>query len=114
MHVTSVCLLSCLLCSLWAITTIEAEMVISSKNVLVILLLGIGPAGGAFFLWDIGMRYGFPSLLGILGFFAPVLSTLLMFFAGLGQWSWQIVFAVTLITIGGIVSQFDKSILKRV
>jgi len=40
--------------------------------------LGVGPAGGAFFLWDIGVKHGDIRALGALSYAAPVLSTLLL------------------------------------
>ena len=40
---------------------------------LAVLALGIGPAGGAFFLWDIGVKRGDIRALGALYYAAPVL-----------------------------------------
>jgi len=80
----------------------------------VILALGLGPAGGAFFLWDLGMRRGHAALLGIMGFTAPVLSTLLMLLLGMGSPEWEIFVAIGLITLGGAVVQFGAARRVRV
>ena len=45
--------------------------------------LGIGPLGGAFLLWDIGMKKGNVPLLGVLSYAALILSTALLVALGL-------------------------------
>lgn len=47
-----------------------------------ILLLGIGPTGLAFMLWDYATKHGNLPVLGALSYFAPLLSTLLLVCAG--------------------------------
>lgn len=47
-----------------------------------IVLLGLGPVGGAFYLWDIGCKRGDVRLLGVAAYAAPVLSTLILVAAG--------------------------------
>ncbi|WP_281930212.1 DMT family transporter [Roseibium album] len=74
-----------------------------SSDFLVILALGLGPAGGAFFLWDFGMRRGHAALLSIMGYSAPVLSTVLMLMLGMGAPGWELFVAIGFITLGGIV-----------
>ncbi len=43
-----------------------------------ILALGLGPAGGAFYLWDRGMKQGDIRTLGVAAYLTPLLSTLLL------------------------------------
>ena len=53
-------------------------------------LLGIGPMGGAFFLWDLAMKLGDQREIGLLSFLTPLLSTLLLVVSGggrLDQWT---------------------------
>ena len=45
--------------------------------------LGLGPIGAAYFLWDIGMKKGDVSLLGVASYAAPVLSTIIFGIDGL-------------------------------
>lgn len=47
-----------------------------------VLGLGLGPVGLAFFVWDHGVKRGDLRLLGVLAYFAPVLSTLWLVLAG--------------------------------
>ena len=42
------------------------------------LLLGLGPVGAAFFVWDIGMKRGNIRVLGAISYSAPLISTLLL------------------------------------
>ena len=66
--------------------------------------LGMGPVGGAFLLWDIGMKRGDPRLLGTLAFAIPVLSTLLLAAAGLAPFTAATVLASVLVAGGGYVA----------
>lgn len=50
-----------------------------------LVLLGLGPVGLAFPLWDIGMKQGNVALLGVLAYAAPVISTGLLVALGLAE-----------------------------
>lgn len=102
----SICTLAALFCFAIALANGEAGLALSRENLGVILLLGLGPAGGAFFLWDYGMRHGNAPLLGVMAYSAPVLSTLLMVLIGMGEASWRVAAAVAMITLGGAVVQW--------
>ena len=41
-------------------------------------LLGLGPLGGAFFLWDAALKRGDPRRIGLLAFLTPLLSTAML------------------------------------
>jgi drug/metabolite transporter (DMT)-like permease len=69
-----------------------------------IMALGAGPVGGAFFLWDVGMKRGDPRLLGTLAYATPVLSTLLLCLGGFAPWSLSLALAALLVAIGGLVA----------
>ena len=101
----SICAGAAILCGLWWVVKGAAWPELQSMDVWVILALGLGPAGGAFFLWDLGMRQGHAALLGILGYSAPVFSTILMLFLGLGTAGWAVFVAIAFITLGGVVVQ---------
>lgn len=104
----SICILAAAFCFAIALLSGEYAFTPSPMNLAVILLLGVGPAGGAFFLWDYGMRHGNATLLGVMGYAAPVLSTLLMVLLGMGEPSWRLGLAVVLITLGGVVVQLPQ------
>jgi drug/metabolite transporter (DMT)-like permease len=47
-----------------------------------LMLMGIGPTGAAFWLWDAGTKHGDIALLGSLAYLAPLLSTALLVLSG--------------------------------
>jgi drug/metabolite transporter (DMT)-like permease len=69
-----------------------------------VLVLGAGPVGGAFFLWDIGMKRGDPRLLGTLAYATPVASTLLLCAAGFATFSATTLVSAVLVAAGGLVA----------
>jgi drug/metabolite transporter (DMT)-like permease len=69
-----------------------------------VLFLGAGPVGGAFFLWDIGMKRGDPRLLGTLAYATPVASTLLLCAGGYAPFGATTVLSAALVAAGGLVA----------
>ena len=51
----------------------------------VLVVMGLGPVGAAFWLWDHGTKHGDIALLGSLSYLAPLLSTLLLVASGRAQ-----------------------------
>ncbi|MGK7863178.1 aromatic amino acid exporter YddG [Falsiroseomonas sp. E2-1-a4] len=86
----------------------EATVWPDAGQALAVLLLGLGPVGAAFFLWDIGMKRGDPRLLGTLAYAVPVVSTLLLILAGEGEFSTKIVLATLMVAGGGFVAARAK------
>lgn len=82
----------------------ETSVMPDARAWLCILALGAGPVGGAFFLWDIGMKQGDPRLLGTLAYATPVLSTLLLALGGFAPWSLTLGLAACLVATGGLVA----------
>lgn len=78
------------------------------QHKLVILLLGVGPIGGAFYLWQQGLQRGNGLLLASLSYLAPVISAGLLVFAGINSWSPQILVALVFVLTGGIIVNFTK------
>ena len=66
--------------------------------------MGLGPVGGAFLLWDIGMKRGRVATLGVLSYASPVLSTLLLVAAGLSEGSLTLWVACALMTLAGVLA----------
>jgi drug/metabolite transporter (DMT)-like permease len=67
-------------------------------------LLGIGPVGGAFLLWDVGMKRGNIALLGVLAYAAPVISTCLLVAVGLAVPSLSLAVACAMMVIAAFVA----------
>nr|WP_297461669.1 DMT family transporter [uncultured Halomonas sp.] len=65
--------------------------------------LGLGPVGSAFFTWDIGVKHGDLRLLGLLAYFTPLLSTLVLIATGYAEPTPLLAVAAALITLGMLV-----------
>ncbi len=83
---------------------VETTVVPDGATALVILVLGAGPMGGAFFLWDVGMKRGDPRLLGTLAYATPVVSTVLLCAAGYAEFTVWTVAAALLVAAGGLMA----------
>ena len=68
------------------------------------ILLGMGPVGLAFYVWDIGVKQGDIQLLGTSSYAAPLLSTLILVVFGIAAPSWTLAVAATLITLGAALA----------
>lgn len=66
--------------------------------------LGLGSIGLAFVCWDVGMKRGDVAFLGVASYAAPVLSTLVLVFAGYAAASWLLAASCVLIVVGALVA----------
>ena len=57
---------------------LEPAVSLSARDVLLIGALGLGPLGGAFFLWDKALKLGDARQIGVLSYLTPLLSTVLL------------------------------------
>ncbi|MGR2661228.1 DMT family transporter [Chromobacterium haemolyticum] len=96
------CLLSGLL-SLLCHALFEPNVAPSAGQWLALILLGIGPMGGAFFLWDRALKEGDPRQIGSLSYATPLLSTLLLISTGQGQLNAIAITAIVLILGGALL-----------
>lgn len=62
--------------SLFCHALLEPAVSLSTQDMLLIAVLGLGPLGGAFFLWDAALKRGDARQIGVLSFLTPLLSTL--------------------------------------
>ena len=69
--------------------------------------LGLGPAGGAFYVWDYGVKHGDIQVLGAAAYAAPLLSTLLLILAGFADFTSIIGVATLMITFGAVLASKD-------
>ncbi|HEY8614153.1 MAG TPA: EamA family transporter [Roseomonas sp.] len=105
--VAGFCLASAALAAL-AHLGFETTVIPDARQWISALLLGLGPVGAAFFLWDIGMKRGDPRLLGTLAYATPVASTLLLLLAGEGELSARLAAAAALVVGGGWLAASAK------
>jgi len=67
-----------------------------------LLLLGIGPMGAAFFLWDAALKRGDSRIIGALSYMTPLLSTLALAIVGGRSVSLLAGLAMVLIVVGAL------------
>jgi drug/metabolite transporter (DMT)-like permease len=71
---------------------------------LALLVLGFGPVGAAFYLWDYGVKRGDIKALGALSYMTPLLSTLLLVLFGHAEPSVRLGLACPLIVGGAVLA----------
>lgn len=111
--VTGFCLATSLLslaCHLAFETTIWPQ---TAREWLAIVVLGAGPLGVSFYLWDIGIKRGNIQRIGVLSYATPVLSTLLLVATGNGALTWQLALSCLMIVTGAMVATFWRHRAER-
>jgi drug/metabolite transporter (DMT)-like permease len=88
-----------LLCH-WAL---EPAAPLQATDWMLIALMGFGPLGAAFFLWDKALKLGDPRHIGILSYLTPLASTLLLLMVSARPLSWSIGLAAVLIIGAAVV-----------
>lgn len=78
------------------------------------ILLGLGPIGGAFYLWDTAMKNGNQSMLASISFATPVISALALYLFGLSALSSAVITAVCFILGGAVIIQRAPAIHAKV
>jgi drug/metabolite transporter (DMT)-like permease len=82
-----------LLCH-WAL---EPAVALSGRDAALIALMGLGPLGAAFFLWDKALKLGDARQIGILSYLTPLGSTALLMLVSGRALSWSIGLAAAMI-----------------
>mgnify|MGYP002654536754 CR=1 FL=1 len=80
----------------------EVPVTPSFTQWLLLLALGLGPLGGAFYLWDYALKNGDPQRIGLLSFLTPLLSTTLLLLATGKELTWLLA-ASGLLIVGAAV-----------
>ena len=85
------------LLSLLCHVLLEPSVVLSARDVALLVVLGLGPLGGAFFLWDAAIKRGDTRRIGLLAFATPILSTVLLLITTGQPLQWNVAMAATLV-----------------
>jgi drug/metabolite transporter (DMT)-like permease len=72
-----------------------------------VIALGLGPVGLAFFVWDYGVKRGDIKALGACSYASPLLSTILLIFAGKAEATPTVILACLLIIGGAVIASRD-------
>lgn len=76
---------------------LEPSVSLSAQDVLWIAVLGLGPLGSAFFLWDAAIKLGDTRRIGLLAFATPILSTVLLLVTTGQALHWNVAIAAVLV-----------------
>jgi drug/metabolite transporter (DMT)-like permease len=85
------------LLSLLCHALLEPSIALRMQDWLLIAVLGLGPLGGAFFLWDAAIKIGDTQRIGLLAFATPILSTVLLLLTTGQALHWNVAVAATLV-----------------
>ncbi len=105
--VSAFCLVTALLSLLCHLGLEETVWPADAIGWAALVLLGLGPVGAAFFVWDHGVRHGDIRALGALSYLAPLLSTLLLVAVGLAPNQGAVWAACALIAGGSLLASKD-------
>lgn len=94
-----------LLCH-WAL---EPQVVLSGQDWLLLVLMGLGPLGAAFFLWDKALKLGDARHIGILSYITPLASTSLLMVVSGRAFSWSIVLSAAMIISAALLGTRARS-----
>jgi drug/metabolite transporter (DMT)-like permease len=105
----------CLVSGLLSLVIFGAERLVhpgpplgfATRDALVLLVLGLGPMGAAFFTWDAAMKRGDPRVIGALAYLTPLLSTLNLVWLGGHRLSGSAGLAMALIIGGALTGSLD-------
>lgn len=89
-----------LLCHAW----LEPRVALSLQDGALIALLGLGPLGGSFFLWDAALKRGDARQIGVLSFLTPLLSTLVLLLVRGETPSLSVGLAATMIVVAAVIA----------
>lgn len=78
----------------WAL---EPQVVLTGRDWLLLAVMGCGPLGAAFFLWDKALKLGDARQIGILSYLTPLGSTALLLLVSGRPLSWSIGLAAAMI-----------------
>jgi drug/metabolite transporter (DMT)-like permease len=82
---------------------LEEPVSLSAQDWLLLALTGLGPLGGAFFLWDKALKLGDARQIGILSYLTPLGSTALLMLVSGRAWSWSVALAALLIMAAAVL-----------
>ena len=85
---------------------------ISNQQLLYLLFIGLGPLGGAFYLWEYGLSKGNNRFLASLSFFTPLGASILLALFAMATWSIEMVIALTLMLLGGAVTHAQSLVMR--
>jgi drug/metabolite transporter (DMT)-like permease len=84
----------------WAL---EPAVALSLTDAGLLAVMGLGPLGAAFFLWDKALKLGDPRHVGLLSYFTPLASTALLMVVSGRALTWSVALAAALIVSAALL-----------
>ena len=83
----------------------EPAVAIEMSDWWLLVMLGIGPLGAAFYFWDFAIKHGNPQQVGLLSFLTPLLSTALLVAVTGEEFSPLLILSAALIIAGALLGR---------
>lgn len=96
----------CLISGALALAThavLEPPATVTARDALVLVVLGVGPMGAAFYCWDAALKRGDPRQIGALSYLTPLLSTGCLVLIGGKPFTSIAAIAMVLIVVGAVL-----------
>lgn len=100
------------LISLIAHFSIEASVLPSASQWLILVVMGLTTQGFAYFFWDFGVKKGDFKLLSILSYANPIFSVILLLVFGMAQPSLSLMLATLSIALAGFIGSLPNNRFK--
>jgi len=91
------------LLSLLCHALMEPAVVLNPHDWALIAIIGLGPMGAAFFLWDKALKTGDARHIGILSYLTPLLSTAMLVLVNGRPFGWNIAVAAVMIVLAALI-----------
>ena len=82
---------------------LEPSVTLQARDWSLLAVLGLGPLGGAFYLWDKALKLGDARHIGILSYVTPLASTALLIVVSGRSFSWSIGLATAMIISAAVM-----------
>ena len=76
---------------------LEPAVSLTPRDGVLLVVMGLGPLGAAFFLWDKALKLGDARHIGILSYLTPLLSTVMLMIVTHRAVTWNVALAAALI-----------------
>ena len=89
--------------SLLCHVALEPAVALQSRDWALLAVLGLGPLGASFFMWDKALKLGDARHIGILSYITPLASTVLLIVVSGRSFSWSIALATVMIISAAVM-----------
>ena len=92
---------------------LEPQVTLTARDWLLLVAMGMGPLGAAFFLWDKALKLGDARHIGLLSYITPLASTVLLITVTGRTLTWTIALAAAMIIGAAVVGTRQRGLPRR-